>query len=300
MIIRKRPGALTLFFVLKGSIIPRIWPQLFGVGLLSALVVAAHRYAPDWAPGVDPAPFALIGVALSVFMSFKNNSSYDRWWEARKLWGQIIHTARDLARQTLPLDSSPDRASPERREILLAVIGFAEAAVRRQRGESLGEDHASGAGLGLINPADAFLMRIARRIGELLRAGRLEPVEALTLNESLVRLNQALVGCERLANTPLPFPYALLLHRTAYLFCFMLPFGLADSLGWGTPLATMLAAYAFFGLDAVGEELEEPFGLDPNDLPISAYAKIIEINLRAAMGETDLPPAPTPKDYVLT
>ncbi len=298
MIVRKRPGALELFFVLKGSILPRIWPQLLGVGLLSALVVAAHRFAPDLAPSVDPAPFALIGVALSVFMSFKNNASYDRWWEARKLWGQIIQTARDLARQTIVLDPGPGQVSPERREILHAVVGFAGAAVRQLRRESGGLE--PGASPGPINPADAFLTQISRRIGALLRAGRLEPVEALTLNESLVRLNQALVGCERLANTPLPFPYALLLHRTAYLFCFMLPFGLADSLGWASPLATMLAAYTFFGLDAVGEELEEPFGLAPNDLPISAYATLVEINLRAALGETDLPPAPLPKDYVLT
>ena len=101
-------------------------------------------------------------------------------------------------------------------------------------------------------------------------------------------------------NTPLPFAYTLLLHRTAYLFCFILPFGFADTLGWATPLAAMLVAYTFFGLDALGEELEEPFGLMPNNLPISAYATTIEIHLRSALGETDLPPMPVPIDYVLT
>ncbi len=299
MIVRERPGALRLFFVLKGSIIPRIWPQLAGVGILSALIVAAHDVAPDLAPGVDPAPFALIGVALSVFLSFKNNASYDRWWEARKLWGLILQSARDVARQSVVLDPGPEEVSPERRELLTAVIGFARTTVRQLRRQAV-EQEAGASALGLANPADAILAEISRRIGELLRAGRLEPVEALGLNESLVRLSQALVGCERLTNTPVPFPYALLLHRTAYLFCFMLPFGLADSLGWAAPLATMLTAYTFFGLDALGEELEEPFGTDPNDLPISAYATAVEIHLRAAMGETDLPPMPAPKDHILT
>lgn len=72
MIVRSRPGLLTLFFVLKGSIILRTWPQLFAVGLLSVIVVAAHRHAPDTVPGINPAPMTLIGIALSVFLSFRN------------------------------------------------------------------------------------------------------------------------------------------------------------------------------------------------------------------------------------
>ncbi|MET3352779.1 UNVERIFIED_ORG: putative membrane chloride channel (bestrophin family) [Xanthobacter viscosus] len=97
----------------------------------------------------------------------------------------------------------------------------------------------------------------------------------------------------------MPFGYALLLHRTAYLFCFLLPFGFADVLGWGTPLAAALVAYTFFGLDALGGELEEPFGTLPNDLPIAALATAIEIILREGMGERDLPVALEPVDFML-
>jgi putative membrane protein len=96
-----------------------------------------------------------------------------------------------------------------------------------------------------------------------------------------------------------PFGYTLLLHRTAYLFCFLMPFGFADTLGWGSPFAAALAAYTFFGLDALGNELEDPFGNLPNDLPLGALAETIEINLREAMGETNLPALPKPVDYVL-
>lgn len=298
MIIRPRPGLLMLFFVLKGSIILRTWPQLAAVGVLSAAVVAAHRYAPDLVPGVNPAPFTLIGIALSIFLSFRNSACYDRWWEARKLWGQIIQTARDIVRQTVVLDDASGTPSSERREILATVIAFGHAAVRQLRRETTSQ--AAGETALPVNAADGTLHKAAVLIGQMLRQTRLAPVEALALNESLGRLTQALVGCERLANTPLPFAYTLLLHRTAYLFCFILPFGFADTLGWATPLAVMLVAYTFFGLDALGEELEEPFGLMPNDLPISAYATTIEIHLRSALGETDLPPMPVPVDYVLT
>lgn len=298
MIVRPRPGLLTLFFVLKGSIILRTWPQLAAVGLLSLVVVAAHRHAPQVVPGINPAPLTLIGIALSIFLSFRNNACYDRWWEARKLWGGIIHSARDVARQTVVLDDGLDGPSPERREILTAIIAFAHAAVAQLRHRT--SLQAAGAPAVSARPADRILHEVAGLVGRLLRQGRLAPVEALALNDSLGRLTQALVGCERLANTPLPFAYTLLLHRTAYLFCFLLPFGLADMLGWSTPLAAMLVAYTFFGLDTLGEELEEPFGLMPNNLPIAAYATVIEIHLRSALGETDLPAMPVPQDYVLT
>lgn len=298
MIIRPRPSLLMLFFVLKGSIILRTWRRFLAVGLLSAAVVAAHRHAPALVPSVNPAPFTLIGIALSIFLSFRNSACYERWWEARKLWGQMLQSARDIARQTVVLDEGSAGPAPERREILTTVIAFGYAAVRQLRHETGG--HAAGETAPAERPADTVLHGATALIGRLLRQNRLAPVEALTLNESLGRLTQALVGCERLVNTPLPFAYTLLLHRTAYLFCFILPFGFADTLGWATPLAIMLVAYTFFGLDALGEELEEPFGLMPNDLPISAYATTIEIHLRAALGDTDLPPTPVPVDYVLT
>jgi putative membrane protein len=298
MIVRSRPGLLTLFFVLKGSIILRTWPQLFAVGLLSVIVVAAHRLAPEIVPGINPAPLTLIGIALSVFLSFRNSACYDRWWEGRKLWGQIIQSARDIARQTVVLDEGQGETSPERRELLTAIIAFGHAVVGQLRQKT--DARQAGEPALFAEPADALLHAVAARVGQLLRRGRLATIEALGVNESLTQLTQALVGCERLSNTPLPFAYTLLLHRTAYLFCFLLPFGLADMLGWSAPLAAMLVAYTFFGLDALGEELEEPFGLLPNSLPISAYATMIEIHLRSAMGESDLPPMPVPSDYVLT
>lgn len=294
MIIRERPNVMMLFFVLRGSVVQRIWPQILSVGVLAALLVGAHRLAPDWAPRVEWGPFSLIGIALSIFLSFRNGASYDRWWEARKLWGQILQTARDVARQTLVLDEGAAQVSPERKAILSALIAFGHLAVRHQRREPTASPHP------LLNPADAPLAEAALVVARLLREGRLAPIEALALNESFTRLNQALVGCERLANTPLPFAYTLLLHRTAYLFCFLLPFGLVGSLGLATPLIAVIAAYTFFGLDAVGEELEQPFSLMPNALPISAYAAALEIAMRAAMGESELPPAPAPQGHILT
>jgi putative membrane protein len=105
-------------------------------------------------------------------------------------------------------------------------------------------------------------------------------------------------GCERIRSTPIPFSYTLL-HRTAYLCCFLLPFGLVDAAGLATPVVVGLVSYTFFGLDALGDEIEEPFGTAPNDLPLSALCRGLEIDLRGALGEADLPPPLRPEDYAL-
>jgi ion channel-forming bestrophin family protein len=106
-------------------------------------------------------------------------------------------------------------------------------------------------------------------------------------------------GCERIASTPGPFAYSLLLHRTALIFCVTLPFALAGSLGWWTLLPVLLVAYTFFGLDALGHQLEDPFGLEPNALPLDAMRRMIERELLALLGERDLPPPIEPHENVL-
>ncbi|WP_118138451.1 bestrophin family protein [Oceanicella sp. SM1341] len=283
MILRKRPGIFGLFFVLRGSVIQVIWKQLVAVMLIAVAVVWAHQRMPGTVPALDFAPFGLIGIALSVFLSFRNGACYDRWWEARRLWGLMIQTARDLLRQTVVLDGTP-----ERRRLLLAVVAYGHRAARQLRGRP-GEES-----------ADAALTEAGRIVSGLEREGRLTGTEALVLHESLSRMAAALLGCERLANTPVPFAYTLLLHRTAYIYCTILPFGFVDELGWVTPFAAGLIAYAFFGLDALADELETPFSDDQNAMPLTAYATAIEIALRGGLGDTDLPQMPRPVNFVLS
>lgn len=300
MIVRNRPTLLKLFFILRGSVIQRIFPQVLFVFALSALVVWAHRVDPGLVPSVNSGPFALLGIALSVFLGFRNNACYDRWWEARKDWGQLIFTARDLARQTLIL------AEAERQRLLDITIAFGHALVCHLRpgsdvGRPLGRlpAHLAAGYKASRNGPDFLLREMGRILAGLRGTGTISDFQWAQLDGTLGRMSAMLAACERIRNTPVPFGYTLLLHRTAYLFCFLLPFGFADALGWATPFVTALVAYTFFGLDALGDELEEPFGVLPNDLPIVALAETIEINLREALGETDLPPLPQPKNYIL-
>ena len=283
MILRKRPSVLGLFLVVKGSVIQVIWKQLLLVVAVAFAVVWAHGTLPTVVIALDFAPFGLIGIALSVFLSFRNGACYDRWWEARKLWGMMIQTSRDVLRQTAALDGTP-----ERRQILMALVHFGHRAAHQLRGRPGPES------------ADAALTEAERLVSRLEREDRLTLTEAMALRESLARMAGALLGCERLANTPVPFAYTLLLHRTAYLFCVMLPFGFVDELGWVTPLAAGLVAYAFFGLDALADELEMPFSDNQNAMPLTSYATAMEIALRGGLGDTDLPEMPKPVNFQLT
>ncbi|MGH6806724.1 MAG: bestrophin family ion channel, partial [Ensifer adhaerens] len=122
MIVRDRPSLLKLFFILRGSVIQRIFPQVLFVFALSGGVVWAHQGFPAMVPSVNSGPFALLGIALSVFLGFRNNACYDRWWEARKDWGQLIFLSRDFARQTLILGASGAEGLDSTRARLLNLV----------------------------------------------------------------------------------------------------------------------------------------------------------------------------------
>ena len=129
-------------------------------------------------------------------------------------------------------------------------------------------------------------------------AGTLDPIAHRILEERLTALTLIEAGCERIAGTPLPFAYTLLLHRTAYLFCLILPFGLVATAGWATPFFTAFIAYTYFGLDSLSEELEDPFGTEANDLPLDSLCRTCEISVFQALGEPTPPPLASRGYYV--
>lgn len=285
MIVRSRPGPLQILFAINGSILPRIVGRLALTVVITVAAVMLHRERPGLPVHLAAAPFALIGLALSIFMSFRNNACYDRWWEARKLWGELIIAVRSFIRQTTLLPE-------ERRAPMLDGVGgfvFGLAARLRDRDEA-GEIARWMSVESAPHATDAALTDVGRQCAELLRDGLIDPIRYSVLEARLTEMSHVLAGCERIKTTPLPFAYALLLHRTAHAFCLMLPFALAPALGWWTMAVSLLVAYTFFGLDALGDELEDPFGDDPNDLPLDAMSRMLERELRHARGQTDLPP----------
>lgn len=303
MIIRPRPRGWQLLYMLRGSVLPAIAPKVLIIGVLAVAVSAFEHY---WHPfGRDAAtvvPFTLLGLVLSIFLSFRNNACHDRWWEGRKQWGQLLIEARGFARESAALLAA-EPVLRERTSQLL--VGFAHALAAHLRGR----DEAAACAPWLMddqrgllqrrNIPDALLTRIATELAQPLHEGRLQPYLYAQFEARLHGLSAVQASCERIGGTPLPFAYTLLLHRCAWLFCVLLPFGLAGALGWATPVVSMLLAYAFFGLDQLGEEMEEPFGLEANDLPLDAMVRTIEIDVLDALGRQPLPEPLQPQGYQL-
>jgi len=284
MIVRTRPNLLTLLFTLRGSILPRVAPKLAGIVAVSCAVVWAESRWPELFPitaGVTP--FTVVGLALSIFLSFRNNACYERWWEARKHWGNLIGEVRNLARALPALLPEREAAVQLRR---LSAFAHGLHARLRSLDEAAAVDRMSpGSDLSGPNPTDSVLAAITRDLALLTRGGQLSDIQFGILEARIDALSGVHTACERLANTPLPFAYTLLVYRTAWLYCLLLPVGLTGSLGWATPVVVALVAYTFFGLDALGDELEEPFGTEPNDLPLDALVRAVDRIVHHALDE---------------
>ena len=303
MIVRPRLSSIRLLFVLRGTILPRVLPHVLGIAALSSLVVWAYRNGFLNLQVTSPAPLSLLGIALSIFLGFRNNACYDRWWEARKHWGALIIELRSFSHEALALLGG--EGSEGARGLVRRNIAFAHALAAHLRGHDaredlvrlLPEDEASRV-LASRNRPNALLREHDRELATRLREKQLTDIIWSELRTRVHGLMNVLAACERIRFTPLPFTYTVLLHRTAYLFCLLLPFGLAEALGWFTPVLAAMIAYTFFGLDRLSDELEEPFGTEPNDLSLLAMARIVEMNLQEALGEPQPEPL-QPRDFIL-
>jgi ion channel-forming bestrophin family protein len=309
MIVRDRPSAFQLFFIMRGSIVPRIkWQVLCTVGV-AVLVTMAHGTLFNQKVTLTPIPFTLIGLALAIFLGFRNTASYDRWWEGRKLWGELVIRTRSLGRLIVnhvrPAGDDAGHNNEQSRIMVRRLIAFAYVLKHHLRGTTddqsqayLSDDDVLAVAAS-VNVPDRLLRLLSRDVAALAASGRLDPMLVAQMEDNLTVLAGVQAGCERIRHTPLPFSYSLLLHRTAYLYCFALPFGLVDTTGFMTPFVVGLVSYTFFGLDAIGDEIEEPFGLLHNDLPLEAMCRRVEIDLLEATGEVDLPAPLQPVDYCL-
>ena len=313
MIVRDRPSGLRMFLLLRGSVLQQIWPVLLVNVLLATVVTLLHGTVFSHKITLTAIPFTLIGLPLAIFLGFRNTAAYDRYWEARKLWGELLLRCRNLSRQCQSLIDLPHPVPPGaglddvRVRMVQRAIAFCHTLRQQLRGvPDRGEVQA------LLQPSEwqalqrhgsktSLLMHhMGLDLQPCLRNGHIGEPLAASIDNTLSALVSAAASCERIKSSPLPFSYTLLLHRTAYMYCFLLPFGLVDTTGFMTPFVVGIVAYTFFGLDALGDEIEEPFGLESNDLPLDTLCRAIEVNLRESLGEKDLPPPIQAVNFQLT
>lgn len=172
MIVRKPPRPWELFFIMRGSIVPQIWPQMLVVALISAAVTLLETRGFMHVPPIAALPFSLIGVALSIFSAFRNTASYDRWWEARKILGAMVIDARGLSRQALAYLAAEPAAA---RRLALYAIAFCDLVRCHLRDEPADEqalhhlDRAERAALAAVRHGpNHLLLKMSRLVGQAL------------------------------------------------------------------------------------------------------------------------------------
>ena len=294
MIVRDKSNIFNLLFSWRGTILPTVLPSLAVVMLTSAAIATLTFYGVLHVPQVPAIGFTIFGVILSIFLGFRNNACYDRWWEGRKLWGALIANARHMDRDTRVLSHA------RRERVIHHVIVFSNMLRDRLRHQTANptqlletgrlNEHAVEKLNHHLNAPQYTLGLIQWELMQALKEGEISDILYQQVNQHVVEMGNVQAGCDRIASTPLPFSYSVLLNRTVYCFCFLLPFSLESILGLWTPLFVGILAYLFLGLDMLSAELEEPFGTQDNDLPLDSIVRLIERELLSSLGK----PVPAP------
>ena len=291
MIVRSKSNWWTLLFVWRGSMMKQMLPQLLIVAALSVLAVWTEGTIFKHKVPLNATPFTLVGVALALFLGFRNSSAYDRWWEARKLWGALVNTMRTLTRQVLTMTGDAPKTAKDKRQFIDMLVAFTYAMRDQLRGDVFARSAE------LLPPALAeevdrarykpfiILRGMGEWVSERYKEGAFGEITMTAIDRNLVELSNILGGCERIAATPVPFGYSVMIHRVVYFYCALLPFGLVDAIEWMTPAVALVMAYSFIALDSLASELEMPFGRDESDLALDAISLNIELSIREMSGE---------------
>ena len=290
MIIKNKENWFRMLFVWHGSVLPRLLPRLILLFILSLAVVYFHGIIFSFKIPLNPTPLTLFGFVLALFLGFRNSASYDRFWEGRKLWGALLNHTRSLARQALTLTnlSTDDSFKIEFIFLLRSFAYSLKHQLRNTDSKNDLEKLLNKEQFKIVSEAKYKPIILTKLMGQWIQKARqeniIDSIQQARFDENLNALTDIVGGCERITSTPIPYTYRILLHRTIYIYCFLLPFGLVDSLQWLTPFLVVFIAYTFVAFEAIADEIEEPFGTEPNDLALNNMSQMIEATISELAG----------------
>ncbi len=279
------------------------WRAVVTYAGVAAVMIAVHRVAAQEWFAIPGMPLTVIGAAIGIFVSFRTNSCYDRWWEGRKLWGQLVNTSRMFASEVLELvDTSSPRVAELRHEIVrrhIAYVHTLRCSLREQEpwrdpdvARWLAPDELAAL-RDEPNPNHALLHTQMHAAAELLREGAIDGFRLQLLDHSITTLLDVQGGCERIKKTPFPQSYGFVATKFIAVYSALLPLGIVAAAGWVSIPITVLVCLGFRLIDEVGDALEDPFSIQPLALPLSAIATNIERDLGKRLGEPALQPPPS-------
>jgi putative membrane protein len=272
---------LSAWFWPPPAIARRLWLTIVASTAYTAFVYWVVPEGASWAAGWLSVSGLVNAVVLGALVGFRTKAAYDRWWEGRVLWGQLTNDSRNLCLKAVALAAPP---AEDRRELARLVAAFAAALMRHLRGAPPtipgfahdpysprhGPAHVAGMVFGLL----------ARWRND----GRIDGHALQLLDAHAQALMNVCGGCERIRNTPLPGSYLSLLRHGLILSFLLLPWCMINSLGIWALVLQGFVVYFLFGVELIAEEVENPFGFDPDDLPLERFCETIRENAAEILG----------------
>jgi putative membrane protein len=267
---------------------------VLSISLATVVTIAYQVGGQKWL-SLPTLPLVVVGAALGIFVSFRTNSAYDRWWEGRKLWGALVNTSRHFAIEAihyLPEDLRDETQALVRRQIayvhtLRCLLRVQDPLADDDLAPYLTDDEKTLTDTS--NLTNRLLDNQMTALETLSREGKVDAFRLQSFDASLRSLLDIQGGCERIKKTPLPRPYSFMSETMIRWFGALMPCGLVAQLGWGAIPVSAFVVLGFKLISETGRVLEDPFSTFWNGLPLSALSRTIEINLLELLGDKDLP-----------
>ncbi len=227
---------------------------------------------------------SLVGIVLGLFLVFRTNTAYDRWWEGRKHWGLLVNNTRNLAAK---LNAFLDRGDVETRTWFAAMIANFAISMKEhlRKGTKVEELEVAGQNFqerikGVKHIPNRLSSMMYERVNELYKDKTLTGDQLYVVDKELKQFSDILGACERIKNTPIPYSYTMYIKKFIFIYILTLPFGFVTIAEYMTIPIVILISYVLLSVELIAEEIEDPFGRDVNDLPTDELSIKIRDNVR--------------------
>jgi putative membrane protein len=268
-----------IFHFHKSDTIRQLFPVMIAIGIYSGFV----GYFEVIYLGIDenhyikniPIMHGILGFVISLLLVFRTNTAYDRWWEARKLWGALVNNSRNFSiKLSAILKDENDRKFfrkfiPAYASILYKHLNNSETAKQLFEDVDLELDHHK-------HKPNQIKRMMYHKINDLYESKKITGDQLIILNDELVAFTDICGACERIKNTPIPYSYSAFIKKFIFFYIMTLPFGYSLSLGYYVAPVVVFIFYVLASLELIAEEIEDPFGDDENDLPIKKISENIK------------------------
>jgi len=212
-----------------------------------------------------------VGFVLSLLLAYRTNTAYDRWWEGRKLWGSLVNNSRNLAiKLSAILEHDADKNYFRK-----VIPGYASILAKHLTNDKVGNELFDGLNIEIEHnkhrPNQVAKM-IFHKINDLYKTNKISGEQLIILNSEIQSFTEVCGACERIKNTPIPYSYSAFIKKFIFFYVMTLPFGFVFSLGYYIVPVVIFIFYVLASLELIAEEIEDPFGIDENDLPVSKIA----------------------------